>query len=59
MESECECYLRRAAEARWLADVSNPILKRDFLRIAESWEMVARAVSERDNRDPRNGVHSI
>ncbi|MGD0189135.1 MAG: hypothetical protein ABSD74_00170 [Rhizomicrobium sp.] len=51
MESEAECYLRRAAEARWLADISSPALKSDFLRIAENWELIARAVSERDRHD--------
>jgi hypothetical protein len=54
MESEREGYLRRAAEARLLADISSPALKADFQRIAQSWELLARSTNERDHQIARS-----
>jgi hypothetical protein len=51
MSAERERYLQRAGEARALADTANPALRDDFLRIAESWEMLARSLEDgADNR---------
>jgi hypothetical protein len=46
MSSVRERFLQQAGEARALAEAANPVLRDDFLRIAESWELLANSLED-------------